>query len=74
MLTTRIKIRNYLMVQITHSVICSFASLADALGVYIAETCSLGICVNYGGWLCKLRRTGDWASDCVGRDFLVLIL
>lgn len=46
---------NYLMVQITHGVICSFASLADAPGVYIAGTRSLGIRVNYGGWLCKLR-------------------
>ena len=43
------------MVQITHSVICSYAPLADAPGVYIPDTRSLGISVNYDSWLCRLR-------------------
>lgn len=54
------------MVRITHSVICSYAPLADVPGVYIAVTSSLGIHLNFDGWLCKLRFTDDWESGCVG--------
>jgi hypothetical protein len=43
------------MLQITYSVIRSYALLADAPGILIDDISSLGICVRFDSWLCKLR-------------------